>query len=159
MNRQRWIIGLLAAIVLAGACSKDKNSEEGKRQEAGETGVPANWKFRLPQGDPAAGRTVFVEMECYKCHQIKGENFPGIAESDKGVGPELSQMGRHPVEFLAESIINPNAVIEPEDKELGYLGEDGRSKMPDFGDILTVKQVADLAAYLASLKGEQHKSH
>ncbi|MGH7766968.1 MAG: c-type cytochrome [Candidatus Binatia bacterium] len=158
MNRQRWIIALLAAMSLAAACSKEESSEEGKKQES-DAGVPANWKFRLPQGDPAAGRTVFVEMECYKCHPIKGENFPGMAESEKGVGPELSQMGRHPVEFLAESIINPNATIEPEDKELGYLGEDGRSKMPDFNDILTVKQVADLAAYLASLKGEQHKGH
>jgi mono/diheme cytochrome c family protein len=159
MNRQPWTIVLLAALLFAGACSKDNNSEEGEQQEAGETGAPANWKFRLPQGDPAAGRMVFVEMECYKCHQIKGEDFPGIAESEKGVGPELSQMAGHPVEFLAESIINPNAVIEPEDKELGYLGEDGRSKMPDFGDSLTVKQVADLAAYLASLEGEQHKGH
>jgi mono/diheme cytochrome c family protein len=143
----------------AAACSKDRNSEESKRQEAGATGVPEDWRFRLPRGDPAAGRTAFVEMECYKCHQIKGEKFPGVAADEKGAGPELSQMGRHPVEFLAESIMNPNAVIEPEDKELGYLGEDGRSKMPGFNDILTVKQVADLAAYLGSLKGDQHKGH
>jgi len=34
---------------------------------------------------------------------------------EKGVGPELSQMGgMHPVEFLAESIANPNAVIDAE---------------------------------------------
>lgn len=75
----------------------------------------------------------------------------------KGIGPELSQMaGMHPVEFLAESIINPNAVIDPEDKEKGYVGEDGRSKMPDYSDVLTVRQVADLAAYLDSLKEKGH---
>jgi mono/diheme cytochrome c family protein len=67
--------------------------------------------------------------------------------------------GKHPVEFFVESIINPNVVIEPEDKELGYLGEDGRSKMPDYTDILTVKQAADIAAYLASLKGDSHGKH
>jgi mono/diheme cytochrome c family protein len=36
------------------------------------------------------------------------------------------------------------------------VGEDGKSKMPDYSDILTVKQVADLAAYLASLKGGKY---
>ena len=28
---------------------------------------------------------------------------------------------------------------------LGYVGEDGKSKMPDYNSVLTVKQVADLA--------------
>jgi mono/diheme cytochrome c family protein len=50
--------------------------------------------------------------------------------------------------------MNPNAVIDPGAKEKGYLGEDGKSKMPDYGDILTVRQVTDLAAYLSSLKGK-----
>jgi hypothetical protein len=75
-----------------------------------------------------------------------------MAKEEKGVGPELSQMaGMHPPEFFAESIINPNAVIDPKGKELGYLGEDGKSKMPDYTAILTVKQVSDLVAYLSSL--------
>ena len=74
------------------------------------------------------------------------------------MGPELSQMaGMHPPEFFAESIINPNAVIDPDAKKLGYVGEDGKSKMPDYNSVLTAKQVADLAAYLSSLKGQ--KSH
>jgi hypothetical protein len=60
------------------------------------------------------------------------------------------------MEFFAESIVNPNAVIDGDAKELGYLGEDGRSKMPDYTVVLTVKQVADIAACLASLKGDGH---
>lgn len=67
--------------------------------------------------------------------------------------------GMHPIEFYAESIVNPNAVIAPEDKARGYLGEDGKSKMPDYSDVLTVKQLADLAIYLASLKGAKHTGH
>jgi hypothetical protein len=114
--------------------------------------MPASWRFALPEGNPLDGRKLFVEMECYKSHEVKGETFPAVADADKGVGPELSQMaGRHPVEFFAESIIDPNAVIDPEAKERGYLGDDGKSKMPNYNDILTVKQVADLAPYLASL--------
>ena len=65
----------------------------------------------------------------------------------------------HPVEYFAESIINPNAVIYPGDKEKGYLGEDGKSKMPDYNEVLTVKQVTDLATYIASLKGQNHAGH
>ena len=110
-------------------------------------------------GDAAAGRKIYVDVECYKCHEVKGESFPAVADADKGIGPELSQMaGMHPVEFFAESIINPNAVIDPKGKELGYVGEDGKSKMPDYLDVLTVKQVSDLAAYLTSLKRQEHKS-
>lgn len=65
----------------------------------------------------------------------------------------------HPVEFFAESIINPNAVIDQKGKELSYLGDDGKSKMPDYSDVLTLRQITDLAAYLASLKGSEHKTH
>jgi mono/diheme cytochrome c family protein len=67
--------------------------------------------------------------------------------------------GMHPVEFFAESVITPNAVIDPNAKEKGYLGDDGKSKMPNYNDGLTVKQVADLAAYLTSLKQDQKMTH
>lgn len=130
------------------------------QQEMGEHGMASEWKFTLPTGDPSEGRKLFVEMECYKFHEVKSEKFPGVAEGEKGVGPELSQMaGMHPPEFFAESIINPNAVIDPKAKDLSYVGEDGKSKMPDYSDTLTIKQVTDLAAYLVSLKGQAGKAH
>jgi len=40
-------------------------------------------------------------------------------------------VGIHPVVYFAESIINPNAVIDHDAKKFGYVGEDGKSKMPD----------------------------
>lgn len=139
------------------SCSKNDNAKHTKHHEAEES-LPADWRFRLPEGDSANGRKIFAEMECYKCHRIEGEKFVAASETEKGIGPELSHMaGAHPTEFFAESIINPNAVIDPEDKELGYIGEDGRSKMPDYSDVLTVRQVADLAAYLASLKADKSR--
>ena len=112
----------------------------------------------MPPGDSASGKQLFVELECYKCHEVKGESLPTVAETEKGIGPELSTMaGMHPPEFFAESIVNPNAVIDPEDYEKGFLGTDGISRMPTFSEVLTVKQVADLAAYLNSLKRENSK--
>lgn len=84
--------------------------------------------------------------------------MPKVAENDKGIGPELSQMaGSHPIEFFAESIANPNAVIDADAKEEGHIGPDGKSKMPAFADVLTVKQLTDLATYLASLGAGGHK--
>jgi len=157
----RIIVLTIVAIVFFASCSKERETKEVDHQKMGEHGMTADWKFTLPKGDPSEGRKVFVEAECYKCHEVRGEKFPSVSEGEKGVGPELSQMaGMHPPEFFAESIINPNAVIDPKGKELGYLGEDGKSKMPDYTAILTVKQVSDLVAYLSSLnKTGGHTAH
>jgi mono/diheme cytochrome c family protein len=154
----RIVVLAIAAFGLFISCSKEQKAEKIDHQKMGEHGMTRDWKFTLPQGNATEGRKIFVEAECYKCHEVKGEAFPSVTEKDKGVGPELSQMaGMHPPEFFAESIINPNAVIDPDAKKLGYVGEDGKSKMPDYDSVLTIKQVADLASYIASLKGQ--KSH
>jgi mono/diheme cytochrome c family protein len=152
------VLAIASGVLSLVSCSKQEKQKETK--ETARHGMASEWKFTLPAGDPAAGRKVFIEAECYKCHEAKGETLPAMTEGEKGVGPELSQMaGMHPIEFLAESIIDPNAVIDPDAKERGYLGEDGKSKMPAYDDVLTIRQVVDLAAYLASLKGQEHKTH
>jgi Cu/Ag efflux protein CusF len=106
---------------------------------------PANWKFTLPKGDPAKGRKVFEKYECYYCHVVRGADVP-FAGVD--YGPELSQMGRlHPLEYFAESVINPSAWASKQDRQ-----SDGKSKMPDYNDSMTVQELIDLSTYLASLK-------
>jgi len=112
-------------------------------------GVPPGWKFLLPPGDAGAGRKMFVSMECFSCHQVKGERFPQPSATSRGTGPELTGMGtHHPAEYFAESILNPNRVIV---EGAGYTGADGLSKMPSYADTLTLKQLVDLVAYLTSL--------
>jgi mono/diheme cytochrome c family protein len=114
----------------------------------------------LPAGNAAEGRKLFVAAECHKCHEVKGETFPAVAKETGDVGPELAQMaGMHPPEFFAESIVNPSAVIDHDAKEQEYVGADGKSKMPDYNDTFTVRQLADITAYLISLKGDGHKGH
>jgi len=108
---------------------------------------PKGWQFTLPKGDPVKGRAVFDKFSCYSCHEVRGEKFPPL---DKGqaVGPELSQMGpMHPLEYFTESTINPSAVGAKK-----YRGPDGKSKMPDFNSDMTVQELIDVSAYLASLK-------
>ena len=110
-------------------------------------GTPRGWKFTLPAGDPAKGREVFRELECFKCHTLKGENFPP-AGGDGKAGPELTGMGsQHPAEYMAESILAPNAVIVDGP---GFTGPDGRSIMPSFADSLSATQLLDLVAFLKS---------
>ncbi len=115
-------------------------------------GVPPGWKFRFPDGDPATGRAVFAKLECYQCHTIRGEAFPQTPTSSGSIGPELTGMGgHHPVEYFAESLLNPNAIIVTGP---GYTDADGMSVMPDYRDTLTVAELIDLVAYLQSLKGD-----
>ena len=105
---------------------------------------PLNWRFTLPKGDSVKGRAVFSKYECYDCHEVRGEDFPAPMET----APELSQMAPlHPVEFFAESIINPNAVV-PTD----YRKSDGTSPMTNFTDKMTLRELIDVSAYIASLK-------
>ena len=114
-------------------------------------GVPPGWQFRFPDGDRTAGRAVFAKLECYQCHTIQGEAFPQTSASAGNIGPELTGMGgHHPVEYFAESILNPNAIIVTGP---GYTDADGMSIMPDYRDTMTVAEFIDLLAYLQSLKG------
>jgi mono/diheme cytochrome c family protein len=116
--------------------------------EHGGHGTPEGWKFSWPAGNPASGREVFVKLECYTCHEVKGETFP--APDPGRVGPELASMASlHPAEYFAEAIINPNAVVE---EDRGYRAPDGKSKMPSYNDLVTVQEIIDLVAYLKYLK-------
>lgn len=111
-------------------------------------GVPPGWRFTPPRGDAAAGRHAFVELGCHTCHDVQGERLPALAESEKRPGPDLAGMGsHHPPEYFAEAILNPNSVLVDGP---GYLGADGRSTMPAYPD-MTLRQLADLVAYLQSL--------
>jgi mono/diheme cytochrome c family protein len=121
-------------------------------------GTPRGWKFSVPPGDAQRGRELFRELECYKCHEIKTEKFPTPSDG-KYTGPELTGMGAmHPREYIAESILFPNAVIVDEP---GTTGPDGLSLMPSYADSLSVAQWVDLVAYLKSLTegGEHPMSH
>ena len=139
----------LAAWAQQGAAPKPKPIRTTMEELHKAGGVPPGWKFTLPSGDPAKGRQAFVDFECFSCHQVKGEKFPPGKKDD--VGPELTDMGsKHPAEYFAESILNPNAVII---EGPGFTGPDGLSKTPDYRDSMTVAQLMDLVAYLKSLIG------
>lgn len=154
---QLWLVLVFLTVALS-ACKQGERPATTSQVDAHSHGTPKDWTFTWPAGNAADGRKLFVEAECHKCHEIKGETFPAVVKDKGDVGPELAQMaGLHPAEFFAESIINPNAVIDHGAKQNGYVGADGKSKMPEYNDTFTVRQIADLTAYLTSLKAGGHK--
>jgi Cu/Ag efflux protein CusF len=128
-----------------GADADSATSVKARTPPAEEHHHPQNWRFTLPKGDPVNGRAVFVKYECYNCHEVRGEDFPEPFEES---APELSQMApSHPIEFFAESIINPNAVVPKT-----YQRPNGTSPMRDFTKQMTLRELIDVSAYIASLK-------
>src|SRR5882724_3705795 len=141
-----------AAAAPQGAAAPRKVTMEELHRQGG---VPRGWKFALPAGDPAKGRQLFADLECYKCHAIQGERFPPGGGDARNVGPDLTGMGgMHPAEYFAESILSPNAVILDGP---GYSGQDGTSIMPSYADSLSVTQLVDLVAFLKGLTGGGHE--
>lgn len=160
------ILGCALPLVLRSSTIQAQSPQQPKEQEPSSQrplrmtmdelhrhgGVPPGWLFTLPPGgDPVAGREVFVMAQCYTCHTIAGEQFPPVPPSHRSPAPELTGIGSlHPPAYLAEAIVNPNAVVIDGP---GYADADGFSIMPDYTEVLTLRQWLDLVAYLQSLRG------
>ena len=125
--------------------------------------IPPRWRFTIPAGDHHAGRQVFIDFECFKCHEVVGQDFPVPKVEQGDVGPALSGMGAmHPAEYFAETIIDPNAsaawrIKHHKDEDKGYLGADSTSKMPSYNDTMTIQQLIDVVAYMKSLIEGGHR--
>jgi hypothetical protein len=71
----------------------------------------------------------------------------------ESIAPEFdAARARLPREYLAESILDPHKVIA--DGEDRYRAVDGRSsRMRDSGEIMTLRDLLDVVAYLRSVRG------
>ena len=125
--------------------------------------MPKGWQFAIPPGDHHAGRQVFIDFECFKCHEVVGEEFPAPKAEQGDVGSALSGMGAmHSAEYFAEVMIDPNASVawrikHHKAEKKGYLGPDGTSKMPSYNDTMTIQQLIDVVAYMKSLTAGEHR--
>jgi cytochrome c oxidase subunit 2 len=96
-------------------------------------------------GDAKAGAALFKAQGCGGCHTFKTAGTSGT------VGPDLDKLAAYAKtanqgslqDFTQESIANPSAYIEK-----GYP-----NAMPNFGQTLSAKQIADLVAYLTKNQG------
>jgi mono/diheme cytochrome c family protein len=112
--------------------------------------VPEGWSFTLPAGDAVHGGWVFSKRECYSCHRVAGRSFRRVDAG--GVGPDLGPgHAEMPAAYLAESVLNPDKVIAGEERR--YRAEDGRSsRMRDYSEVMTLRELVDVVAYLQSVR-------
>lgn len=118
----------------------------------GGTGTKSPAGFRLPDGDAAAGRQAFVDLQCYACHQVEGVDarFEGTPAASVKLGGEVTLVKTYGE--LVTSIINPSHRLAP-----GYprdeVAPEGTSLMElgKVNDVMTVQQLTDLVAFLQSV--------
>lgn len=133
---QRCLLLLpIAALLGAVAC------ESGRHSPAG---------FRLPaNGNAEKGKAAFVALECHRCHEVSGVELPPpTVQPPVPVvlgGLVLNEMTDG---YLTASIINPSYKLASYPKEQIMAG--GKSRMPEYADRMTVRQLVDLVAFLQS---------
>ena len=143
MNRRviLWISVLLAALLLpwVAGCKGDVQSRG----------------FALPAGDATRGREVFVRLECGSCHSVKGAGLPQpVADPPVGVDLGGVVLDRRTDGELVTAIIDPGHEISPRWAG-GTMETGGQSRMADYSDLLTVRDLVDVVAFLRSQSGEQ----
>jgi len=97
---------------------------------------------KVTKGDPGRGKKIFNEHQivaCIRCHMIGGKGGP--------IGPPLDDIAsRKESDYILRSLIDPTAEIAE-----GFKAE--ISPMPPMGILLKPQELADVMAYLATLKG------
>jgi putative heme-binding domain-containing protein len=92
-------------------------------------------------GDVARGKKVFMThpvAACTRCHVVGGVGGP--------IGPALDTIAtRKQKDYILESLVDPGAAIAE-----GFQGK--VSPMPPMGVLLTPQELADVMAYILTLK-------
>lgn len=125
---------LLASLVALSACD-----QEARMAQKG---------FRLPDGDPQAGREAFLYMQCHQCHTIEGMQLPVIPDKD----PPYVELGGDVTRIKTYGELL-TAIIYPSHKlASGYaaevVSEDGESNMYVYNEHMTVQELIDIVMFL-----------
>jgi L-cysteine S-thiosulfotransferase len=141
-KNRRWVMlrfsrVLPIALLLAGAVACDS----GRHSSAG---------FRLPaDGNIERGKAAFVALGCASCHQVPGTDLPRPTIQPPvpvALGGERSNELTDG--YLVTSIICPSYRLAHYPKN--QITSGGKSRMPDYEDRITVRQLTDLVAFLQS---------
>ena len=126
------VICVAALALLVAACNSGLKSSRG---------------FRLPDGDADKGRTAFVDLKCFACHQVEGVELPAaIASQDRVIklGGPVSRVRTYG--DLTASIIHPSYSLSEAFAEKPPA--DKISPMPEFNEVMTVAQLVHLVSFL-----------
>jgi len=135
MLRLSILLSLSILVAMATACNSGRHSSAG---------------FRLPDGgDVEKGKAAFVALQCHTCHKVEGVELPQPTAQP----PVPVTLGGQVTEvmtdgYLVTSIINPSYELALYPKE--QITVNGKSRMPDYADKITARQLTDVVAFLQS---------
>jgi mono/diheme cytochrome c family protein len=120
MRSRPLVLGVALAVLLAAGCGGG-----GGGSAAGPAGTGTGTGSVPARGSAAAGRRVFEQARCGSCHAF------AAADADGRIGPDLDDSG------------------------LGFADayvwvRDGRGGMPSYGDRLTDRELANVAAFVVT---------
>ena len=136
MKKTLLMVFIFDLVVLLGGVAQVQAASPAKPS------VPKGLKFSFPDGDQKIGKTVFMKMECYACHDVKLRR-ESLAKSGD-VGPDLSGYSALPKEYLAESIIKAHTVVAAP----GYTVKERKASMGNYNHFMTIQEMIDLVAFL-----------
>ena len=132
----------LACVVLAIWADAARWQNSARGPSAAPAGDPRDAVAELPPGNAQAGQAVFVEAGCAGCHATSATHSVGPALPGLGERAATRKPGASANTYLYESIVNPGAFVVE-----GYRGD---LMPPGYGQRLSVQELADLVAFLAS---------
>lgn len=135
MQRIARLLPVVLLFAAATACNTGRHSPAG---------------FRLPaDGNVERGKAVFLQLECHSCHEMPGKDIP--RPSVQPVVPVRlgGEVARELTDgYLVTSIIYPSYELAHFSRDL--ITVDGKSRMPDYADRVTARQLTDLVSFLQS---------
>ena len=108
----------------------------------------------LPKGEVEAGRQAFQDLKCHVCHRVAGERAFAAPVADLPGPPLTALLQLQETSEIAAAIIAPSHSLSIRTSEAlkAQLYKEGASPMGDFSRAMTVRQLADLLAYLRSVR-------
>lgn len=133
-----FVLGIVLSLVLFGCNAEEPVSKAVAVDES---------EVLLTGGSAEAGRTAFFDLRCNLCHGVMEESLR--VATTPNYGPVLTaEHGAQPTLRLATSIVKPTHSMSPAFKEVTK----GSSPMGDYNNVMTVRQLMDLIAYIKSIR-------
>jgi hypothetical protein len=146
MHKHFVVLGVVAVGIGISACSQSPRPAARAADSEAIT-------LTVPAGNAQAGRQAFLDLRCTACHAVPSEpKFPPPVSANPGP-PIGARIAGRDMSYLATAIVSPSHTFSvdtplPVREHLaGVL-----SPMGDFSQVMTVRQLVDLQAYLRSVK-------
>ncbi len=127
-----FIVGLGLIMVILSGCAPGPKSTRG---------------FVFPEGDLARGKSTFVDLKCYECHQVEGVGDLPKPEIEPSKVIALGGTVRTTKTYgdLLTAIIHPDASVTAEAADRTEADD----TMPNVNEVMTVQQLLDLVTFLS----------